>query len=263
MEKFIKHYFDYLKNLTDVEFIEETNYYQVSFPLPNRYDEFTNIYLKEDNKNNILITDGGDSIRDLQMIGINLLDNKHRMKLLYQALESYDIDVNMDTYEIFLKTDIHEFYDKFNMYLRGITNIQDFYLTKRDSAVRIFADEFEEYLDTYYEKENIYFENNISFTGKSNSKLTFNYKVTSKKTNKSTLIKLQSSSDDVYKNIFLWDDLEDEQKNNSSFLVVINDKDGRVSKQKHKEIQKIYKSRKIDSLDWSEKENLSEYLNAI
>ena len=80
MEKFIKHYFDYLKNLTDVEFIEETNYYQVSFPLPNRYDEFTSIYLKTD-KDNIIITDGGDSIREIQMLGIDIFNN-HRTETL-------------------------------------------------------------------------------------------------------------------------------------------------------------------------------------
>ena len=139
---------------------------------------------------------------------------------------------------------------------------QRFCVYKKENALRIFADELKEYIGTYSSNETFSLEDNISFTGKSNAKLTFNYKLTSQKTNKSTFIKLQSSSDDVYKNIFLWDDLKDEEKNDNSFLVVINDK-GKVSEQKHQEIQQIYKSRNIDSIDWSDKENLSEYINAV
>ena len=260
METLIKRYFDYLKEITDVEFIEETGYYLVYFPLPNRYDEFTSIYLKTD-KDNIIITDGGDSIREIQMLGIDIFNN-HRTKLLNKTLKSRGMKLDKDTNEILTITDIENFYYDFNMYLRGISNIQDFYLTKRENALRIFADEFKEYIGAYSSNETFSLEDNISFTGKSNAKLTFNYKLTSQKTNKSTFIKLQSSSDDVYKNIFLWDDLKDEEKNDNSFLVVINDK-GKVSEQKHQEIQQIYKSRNIDSIDWSDKENLSEYINAV
>lgn len=260
METLIKRYFDYLKEITDVEFIEETGYYLVYFPLPNRYDEFTSIYLKTD-KDNIIITDGGDSIREIQMLGIDIFNN-HRTKLLNKTLKSRGMKLDKNTNEILTITDIENFYYDFNMYLRGISNIQDFYLTKRENALRIFADEFKEYIGTYSSNETFSLEDNISFTGKSNAKLTFNYKLTSQKTNKSTFIKLQSSSDDVYKNIFLWDDLKDEEKNDNSFLVVINDK-GKVSEQKHQEIQQIYKSRNIDSIDWSDKENLSEYINAV
>lgn len=253
METLIKRYFDYLKEITDVEFIEETGYYLVYFPLPNRYDEFTSIYLKTD-KDNIIITDGGDSIREIQMLGIDIFNN-HRTKLLNKTLKSRGMKLDKDTNEILTITDIENFYYDFNMYLRGISNIQDFYLTKRENALRIFADEFKEYIGTYSSNETFSLEDNISFTGKSNAKLTFNYKLTSQKTNKSTFIKLQSSSDDVYKNIFLWDDLKDEEKNDNSFLVVINDK-GKVSEQKHQEIQQIYKSRNIDSIDWSDKETI-------
>lgn len=259
MEKLISRYFDYLKDITQVRFIEKTGYYAISYPLPDRYDDFTTIYLKNDG-NNILITDGGNSIMELYMLGIKVMENDHRKKLLEQSLRKRNLMLNTETYEIFTKTDFENFNDVFNYFLRGISNIQDFYLTKKEISKRIFADEFKDYLDSFL-KDNIISEKEVSLASKNNKKLTFNYKLTSQDSNKSKLIRLQSSSDDVYKNIYIWNELDDSEKQNSSFIVVINN--DKITTQKYKDIQDMYDDKNIISVDWADKKSLLEYINAI
>lgn len=210
---------DYLKWLKqEISISKMDEYYEMTTPFLDRFNDYIQIYVKLDNNNKITISDDGYIINNLKSSGIDLNSNKRKL-LLESMLNKYNITISGD--ELLTYADIHSFPQKKHLLIQAMLNIDDMFMLSQTRVASIFLDDIQE----FFTEKSIYYIDNVSFTGKSGFNHIYDYVIQRSKQHPERLCKAinNGTKSNMESTLFIWNDTKETRQDDSKLIVFLND----------------------------------------
>lgn len=124
----ITNYLNWLRdNMTQTKIDAST--IEITTPFLDRHNDYTQIYIKKLENNQVCISDKGYIVDDLKMGGVSLKGGKRNL-IFHQILNGRGIQYNDKTDELFIICDHSQISENLHTLLQGMLNINDmFYLS--------------------------------------------------------------------------------------------------------------------------------------
>lgn len=212
-------YANWLRNEITVANFGE--FQELTTPYLDRHNDYLQIYVKAEENGNIIITDDGYIIGNLNMSGIKFTKNSQRKHRLDSLISNYGLQLNGD--DIVANCTIKNFAKTKHMMLQAMLLIDDIFITNRESVKNIFVDDIYE----FFNSNGIYPTRDFTLLGKTGSLYSYDF-VFNRTVNKPErycrgINKLSSSNRDMA--IFNWIDTKEKRcDDNSKLYIIINDK---------------------------------------
>lgn len=247
MNELIDSYIQFLKDNITLKQVGE--YTAITTPFMDRHNDCIELYVKENKKDEIYITDDGYTIDDLADSGFRFNTVK-RKKILEDILKSYHLQIKNN--ELFTITSPQRFACSKHFFIQAILAINDLYTISKSNVSSLFFED----VATFFDDNDILYNQDIKITGKSGLDHNINYVLPAYKKNKIPERYIQvinnSTKSNTQSNIFLWQDLKNSRKRDNKMYILINNIDNSVKE----EYIQAYKNYNISTLLWSEKDNI-------
>lgn len=226
IDEAINKYITFLRENISVHEVDN-GWYSITTPFLNMFNDYIDIYCcKKENK--IYLSDDGETIRNLNSVGVSFSRSKTRKQILNQILLNYNIKISNQNDELIVETDMNGFAQAKNNLLSAIMEISDMYMTSKTTTVSVFKDEVRNYLD---EQQIIY---TPEFIARGSTGLEFNFAFQIAGRKKEILI---NAFNIINKNnltffLFDWNDVKDARQRLSNKkitgLAIINDREKNI-----------------------------------
>ena len=254
MQNLIDSYLKWLKENIILKQIEE--YTSEKTTLLNRHNNYIQFYMKKCKDGSIYLTDDGYTISDLESSGF-IFNTKKRKELLNNILLNYHLELKDDC--IITQTSEENFPFRKHFFIQGIISINDLFFTNKNNVTSLFLED----VNSFFENEEVYYNENIKITGKSGFDHTIDYVFPGMKKRNITekYIKIINSPNKTNTEsvIFMQNDLKQTRKSDNEMFVLINDIDNPI---KDGVIQ-AYNNYDIETLRWSKKDYIMNRIKAV
>lgn len=206
--------------------IQQGNAVRIITPMLDRNNDFMAVLIGESPDGGYVITDLGETVGDLELLGVSLSTPK-RIETLDGFVRGYGVS-RSENGELFVRCSRSEIVMKMNMLIQAMASVDDMFMLSQDSVRELFMNDVGNWL----------LENDIrsvegpSFPGKSGLMYKFDYVVARSKLRPERLIKTvnKPTENNVKNALFGWQDVEDSRKGSLGyvFLNAANGKDGIV-----------------------------------
>lgn len=259
MKHLIDDYYRWLKQNTIVNELGE--YLEITTPFIDRHNDCIQFYMKKTKNGEILLTDDGYVLSDLEDYGFNF-NTPRRKQLLKNIMRNYHIELDENKCLV-TKADEKNFPLKKHFYIQGILEINDLYTTSKSSVSSIFIEDVAEFLD----QNDVFYNENVKITGQSGFDHNIDYVLPKMKKRNipERYLKVinNPNKNNTESTIFTWNDLKNIRKTDSLdniMYVILNNTNQEIKS----DILNAYKSYDIKPLLWSQKnEFLKTLKNAI
>ncbi len=220
------YYYAFLKEKTLVTASSSTDWVEISTPFVGLFNDTVDIYAKKDG-NKIILSDDGNTLRDLELSGLEISRSPKRKEILDRILINYGVRINNE--ELTTEATERDFPQKKLNLISAISETADMYYLAKHTVASVFREDVKSYLD---EQELIYTPYFIS-KGSTGLEFTFNFQIAYRNTE--IVIKSFNSVNkmNLPHFLFTWDDIKKvrEQQTQKEIigLAVINDIDREVS----------------------------------
>jgi hypothetical protein len=219
-------YYAFLKEKTLVTASNSTDWVEISTPFVGLFNDTVDIYAKKDG-NKIILSDDGNTLRDLELSGLEISRSPKRKEILDRILINYGVRINNE--ELTTEATERDFPQKKLNLISAISETADMYYLAKHTVASVFREDVKSYLD---EQELIYTPYFIS-KGSTGLEFTFDFQIAYRNTE--IVIKSFNSVNkmNLPNFLFTWDDIKKvrEQQTQKEIigLAVINDIDREVS----------------------------------
>ena len=247
-QKLIDSYIDWLKKKIKLEQIKEVC--EITTPFLDHHNDYIQIYVKKNN-NNLILTDDGYTLRDLELSGVDLNSEKRRL-LLNSVLNGFG--VKKKGYELWVDVNPRNFPQKKHNLLQAILAIGDLFMTSRTMVAGIFKEDVEQYLKIH----KIRFTPSVKFSGKSGFDHYFDFVIPSSERKPERLLRTvnRPNRQNVTSLIFSWLDIREVREPDSIAYGVLNDTEQKVKR----ELSEALEQYGVKPLLWSKREEYVEEL---
>jgi len=221
-------YYSFLKEKTLVTSSNSSDWIEISTPIIGLFNDTVDIYAKKEGSR-IILSDDGNTIRDLELSGLEISRSPKRKEILDRILINYGVRINND--ELTTEATERDFPQKKLNLISAISETADMYYLARHTVASVFREDVKSYLD---EQELIYTPYFIS-KGSTGLEFTFDFQIAYRKTE--IVIKSFNSVNkmNLPHFLFTWDDIKKvrEQQTEKQIigLAIINDIDREVSEE--------------------------------
>ena len=221
-------YYAFLKEKTLVTSSNSSDWVEISTPFVGLFNDTVDIYAKKDG-NKIILSDDGNTLRDLELSGLEISRSPKRKEILDRILINYGVRISND--ELTTEATERDFPHKKLNLISAISETADMYYLARHTVASVFREDVKAYLD---EQELIYTPYFIS-KGSTGLEFTFDFQIAYRNTE--IVIKSFNSVNkmNLPHFLFTWDDIKKvrEQQTQKEIigLAVINDIDREVSEE--------------------------------
>ena len=217
IQKMIDDYTAWLrKEITTADFGE---YIELTTPYLDRFNDYLQIYAKQDPNGTITLTDDGYIIGSLISSGMTFRSNSNNYKMLNKIAAKFD--VNLIGEEIVVTATAHTFPQKKHMMIQAMLAIDDLFDVSSDTVKNLFI----EYIETYLNANEIYYSKDFSLLGKSGTVYTYDFHIQRTKEKPERFCrgfnKLNISKRDL--TLFNWMDTQEKRGDLSELIVIYND----------------------------------------
>jgi len=217
IKKMINSYAEWLKSeITITDFGE---YVEITTPYLDRFNDYLQIYAKQDKNGTITLTDDGYIIGNLISGGMTFRTNSKRKNELERIIRTYSLALNEE--EITVTTSMNDFPRKKHMMVSAMLAIDDMFLISSDSVKNFFIEDVQNYFDA----NSIYYSKDFSLQGKTGNLYTydFHFQRTLNKPERfcKGINRLSNSNRDA--TLFNWVDTQEKRNNNGELIVLLND----------------------------------------
>ncbi len=242
-KKLIDDYLKWLKDRTLLKSIED--WIEITTPYIDRHNDYIQIYAKKDDFGNILLTDDGYTINDLELSGCNL-DSPKRQELLKITLNGYGIKPNNKILET--TATFNNFALKKHNLIQSILAINDLFYLSSPFITSLFLEDVTKYLD----ENKVRFTPKIKFTGKSGYDHMFDFVIPKSNKKPERIIKTinKPSKDNAESFLFAWLDTRDTRPSNSMSYIFLNDQEKFPSDS----VISSFQNYNVNSILWSQRE---------
>lgn len=214
VQKLIDNYTEWLRN--EITFKKTGEFYEITTPFLNSANDYLQIYVKQED-NEILFSDDGDTIHDLELDG--LLLTTARKKLLKQLIFSYGIQLKGK--ELIARAPISMFPQKKHMFVQAMLSVDDMFMTSKGKVSSFFLDDIKQ----FFEENEIYSSDNVQFTGISGYSHIYDFLLQRSKHHPERLCRaLNNATKSNMENVlFAWQDTKPVRKTDSKLIIMVND----------------------------------------
>jgi hypothetical protein len=217
IQKMINDYTAWLrKEITTAAFGEYT---ELTTPYLDRFNDYMQIYVKQNKDGTLGITDDGYIIGSLISSGMTFTKGSNRQKMIDRISRNYGISIIGE--EITAVATPHNFPQMKHMMVQAMLAIDDLFIVSRESVKDFFLEDIE----TYFIANDIYFSKDFSLLGKTGSIYTYDFHLQRTKEkperfckgiNKLNLSKRDST-------LFNWVDTQEKRGEAGELIVLYND----------------------------------------
>mgnify|MGYP006426632181 CR=1 FL=1 len=221
-------YYSFLKEKTLVSTSNSSDWFEISTPFIGLFNDTVDLYAKKEG-DKIILSDDGNTLRDLELSGLEISRSPKRKEILDRILINYGVHINNG--ELITQATERDFPQKKLNLISAISETADMYLLAKHTVASVFREDVKSYLD---ELELIYTPYFIS-KGTTGLEFTFDFQIAYRNTE--IVIKSFNSINKINLPHFLftWDDIKKvrEQQTQKEIvgLAVINDIAGEVSEE--------------------------------
>ena len=243
----------YVKWLDDEISVKKINeYLEITSPFLDRFNDYLQVYAKIDKNNEILLTDDSYIINNLQDSGIDITSSKRR-QLLDNFLKKYRI--NLEDNCLSIKASLEEFPQKILFLMQAMINIDDMFMLSQNRVASLFLDD----IRVFFDKNEIFYTENVNFLGKSGFFYSYEYLLQRTKNKPERLCKVinNPNKQNLQNTLFMWNDTKETRNEDAKLIVFLNDENKIDSG-----VIEGFKNYDVNTILWSEKEKSLEILTA-
>lgn len=250
----IEDYYSWLRDSTTSRKDEEMGWYAISTPFLGQFNDSIEIFVKQEGEN-ILLSDDGETIANLSVVGVDLYRSPKRKEFLRKTLLNYGITDNNG--ELCCTATASTFAMRKHALLSAIIELSSLDVLAKSSVSSVFFDDVHNYLEYL----GVLYTANFIAHGKSGLDFTFDFQITGRK--EELLIKTFPTvkQNNVGNYLFSINDVKNIRTEQSGKMVknlaIINDAD--VEPQKR--LVEAFASYDTSVLLWSKKEEHKEVFN--
>ncbi|HCA06929.1 DUF1829 domain-containing protein [Chryseobacterium sp.] len=242
----IEQYYQWLKDRTYSHKDENSDWFLINTPYFGAFNDGIDIYVKNEGTN-VILSDDGETLNNLNLIGININSSKNRRDLLDSILLNYGLKLSGE--DIIVQGSVDKFPILKHKLISAILEINDLHLLSKSNVSSIFKEDVQIYLDSI----NIVY--TPDFIAKGHTGLEFNFDFQIAKRSEEIVLKSFNSvnKSNLSNFLFSWEDIkqtrEKTTKKEFKAIAIINDSDKTVKD----EYIDALKSKNADYILWSEK----------
>lgn len=171
----ISEYYAWLRDNTVIRQDGGTEWYAVSTPFVGQFNDHIEIFVKRED-GRILLSDDGETLANLEMVGVNFSKSAWRKEMLRKALRNYGVALDGDNELTVTATD-DSFASRKHDLLSAIMRVSDFDVLAKDNVVSVFTEDVQRYLDEL----GVIYTPTFILRGKSGLDSTFDFQIAGKK----------------------------------------------------------------------------------
>ena len=215
IEQLIDRYQNWLKDRTALKVVEDA--VEITTPFLNRHNDYIQIYAKKDH-DDIILTDQGETLEDLEMSGINI-SVTNRRELLKMVVNGFGVTVDRNI--ISVTTSLDKFPLAKHNLIQTILAVNDLFFTARTSFTNVFFEDVRSWLD----RREVRYILDTAFIGKSGYTHKFHFVIPRSKFASERFVQtINHPSKHAAESIaFSWMDTRDGRDDDSTAFAVIND----------------------------------------
>lgn len=159
VEGLIEEYSKWLRDKTVLRQVADTEWVEITTPYLDRHNDYVQIYVKKQD-DGLLLTDGGETIADLQMSGCNL-ESRRRQDLLQMTLNGFGVRADHNVLSV--RATAQNFPMRKHNLVQAVLAINDLFYV----AAPVVASLFLEDVKIWLELSGVRFVPNVKFSGSS------------------------------------------------------------------------------------------------
>ena len=236
---------------SEITFDKIGEYYEITTPYIDSANDYLQIYVRQEG-NDIYFSDDSATIHGLKINGFQFTPSRkeHLQKILYQ----YGVKLNKD--ELIAKVPIDGFARKKHLFIQAMLRIDDMFAISKSKVASFFLDD----IQAFFEQKDIYYTDNVQFTGISGFSHNYDFLLQRSKSKPERLCQAvnnpnKSSMGNI---LFAWNDTKPARKSDSQLIVLLNDENNIA-----RGIEDAFHNYEAKVIRWSEREkreNLSHLL---
>lgn len=241
IQKLIDDYAAWLKS--EITFEKFGEYYEITTPYMDNANDYLQIYVRQDG-NDIYFTDDGATINGLKMSGFQFSSNRtEHLKIILQQC-----GVSLKGNELIAKAPINGFAKKKHLFIQAILRIDDMFTVSKSKVASFFLDDIQD----FFVKNDIFFSDNVQFTGISGFAHNYDFLIQRSRNNPERLCQAvnnpnKSSMGNI---LFAWNDTKPARRNDSQLIVILNDQNIIA-----RGIEDAFQNYDAKVIRWSERDN--------
>jgi len=217
IQKMINDYTAWLRaEITTAAFGEYT---ELTTPYLDRFNDYMQIYVKQNTDGTIALTDDGYIIGSLISSGMTFKKGSNRQKMLDRIATNYGVSINGE--DITTTATANNFPQKKHMMVQAMLAVDDLYVVSAEGVKDLFLEDVE----TYFNANEIYFSKDFSLVGKTGTIYTYDFHLQRTKEKPERFCrginKLNLSKRDL--TLFNWMDTQEKRGDLSELIVLYND----------------------------------------
>ncbi|MBU2443955.1 MAG: DUF1828 domain-containing protein [Bacteroidetes bacterium] len=241
MKDLIQSYIDWLKQ--KINYKEVNGYYEITTPFVNHINDYIQIYLKRDENDRILITDDGETIKNLEMEGVEFT-TPSRKKELEVILNGFGIAIKDD--KLINYATPQTFPMRKHNFIQAILAVDDMHVLAQPKVESYFVEDVVNYLT----QNSVRYSRNIILQGKSSFQHKFDILIpASEKANERILkIVVNPKKQNIISHLFGFEDTKLARSNEG--IMILND----VDKEVPADVTQAIKEYGIYDIPWTKRE---------
>lgn len=250
MKDLIEEYINWLKQ--KISFKEVNNFYEITTPFLNHFNDHIQIFLKRNDSNNIFITDDGETLSNLEMEGLEF-NTPLRKKELEAILNGYGIKLDKNHHLTTVATNSTFPMRKHNM-IQAILAVDDLFVLAQPKVESFFLEDVMNFLI----QNNVRHTPNIILQGKSTFQHKFDILIPASKKARERIVKVVNNpkKQNIMTHLFAFEDTKLARDNDG--IIILNDIDKIITPDVSQAIQEYG----IFEYPWSKREEFKEKLAA-
>jgi hypothetical protein len=217
IQEMIENYTSWLrKEITVTAFGEYT---ELTTPYLDRFNDYLQIYAKQNSDGTITLTDDGYIVGNLISSGVSLTKGSKRRKMLEKTAAKFNVSIVGE--EISTTVNAHNFPQKKHMMVQAMLAIDDLFVVSPEAVKNLFLEDIE----TYFIANEIYYSPDFSLVGKTGTLYTYDFHLQRTKEKPERFCrgfnKLNLSKRDL--TLFNWMDTQEKRGELSELIVIYND----------------------------------------
>lgn len=218
IDSLVDKYINFIKENITIDKIED-NVFEIETPFLDRRNDFITIYaiFDKDNKNNIVLTDNGITLTDLELSGLEFNSTKRKQEL-QTVLNGFGVRQDKNK-NLFVYATSEDFAQKKHNLIQALLSVNDMFVLAQSKVINLFFED----VGLYFDENEIRYTSNIILEGKSHFSHKFEYLIPKSKNASERTIKLlnRPKSENLKATLFAFEDTQD--KRNGKGYIILND----------------------------------------
>ena len=217
IQQMIDDYANWLKS--EIVVSKYGEYYELTTPYLDRFSDYLQIYVKQDESGKITMTDDGYIIGSLLSSGMSFKSGSKRKFMLDKIIRNYSLQLNENS--ITAIATAQNFPQKKHQMVQAMLTIDDMFEISAENVKDFFIED----IQTFFDANEIYYSRDFSLIGKTGSLYTyeFHFQRTKQKPERfcKAINRLRESNRNL--TIFNWIDTQEKRSNEGQLVVMLND----------------------------------------